>query len=822
MKEIFRTRDLFVPKNIQNRSKNVSYFCWFKKFDWDRGAVRLIILLVFFGMVIFSSEVKAQRTVDMSQYSQAYFDSIRAMVYDTTNVNYTIHAYRLKPTDKIVIDGKLNEPAWQKAEHKSHFIEKDPYPLVPTSDETEFAILYDAENIYIGAWCWDEHPEKVVAYLAPRGTYGADNLQLFLDTYNDHRTGYKFVISPTGVQGDELRYDDVKRDKNWNGIWYSEGSVDDKGWYVEVKIPFFNLRYASKENQTWGFNIMRTMARESSRSQWKPHLPEWDNNTRMSRLGQIVGIHDISSGRTFEFRPYGTVSSTKTMDAAPFNAVNFGGDVRFSPSPNITADFTFNPDFAQVDADVFEINLTRFPTRFAELRPFFTERINVFNTPLELFYSRRIGAKGDILGGVKMTGKLNHGVEFGVLGNVTGKSVFKSSMQNTEKATYGVMRVKKDIGGSSSIGILAATKEEVDRYNRIAGVDGSFVLRGNNFIDFQAATGQTEMQLDQNMAYNLSYIHTGDLMGVSFIGERVEPCFEINRVGYIQKEPYRGWDKATGIYKFSPRINKYNLRRIIANATFEYERDLFTSDYINGWLERYPGFTPDPMFGNVIHNNEGNSIISSGIRTSDNYKTGGDVTVNMINEMIFMVDYKHFTATELTGKYSGNIFMASYSTRPINKGADFAGVFGFTNGTYYNFNQKYVGTQKKYTLEGEGRLSRNFLTTLLGDYTETYTLSNRRDGRYFKLSSNSTWMFTKDFYLRVHAQGILGTTYYTQKEIYNEYLLSCLLSWEYRPGSFFYLAYNEGRFDTSGVSRWNQMSLNNRTIILKISYFFGV
>jgi len=783
----------------------------------------LSFLLLFIGhSIIFSFDVFAQREVDLSQFSKAYYDSIRITVYDTTNVNYTVHAYQLTPTDKIVIDGKLDESAWKNAEHKSNFIEKEPFPLIPTSDETEFAVLFDEENIYVGIWCWDAEPDKIVAYLSPRGTYGADNLQLFIDSYNDDRTGYKFVISPTGVQGDELRYDDVKRDRNWNGIWYSEGSVDDKGWYVEVKIPFFNLRYSTKEQQTWGFNIMRTMAREASRSQWKPHLPEWDNNTRMSQLGQITGIQNISAGRTFEFRPYGAVSSTESMDAASFRTLNFGGDIRYSPTPNITADFTFNPDFAQVDADVFEINLTRFPTRFTELRPFFTERINVFNTPFELFYSRRIGAKGDILGGVKLTGKLNHGVEFGVLGNVTGNSVFKSSFQNSEKATFGVMRVKKDILGSSNIGILAATKEEAGRYNRIVGVDGSFVLSGYDFIDFHVATGQTEMQLDQTMAYNLIYMRTGDLMGVSFVGERVEPSFEINRVGYIQKEPFRGWDKATGIYKYSPRINKYNIRRIIVNAEFAYERDLFTSTYINNWMERYPGFMPDPMFATAIQDDDGNLFVSDGTRTSNNYRTGVDVTVNMINEMIIMADYKHFNATELTDKYSGNLFSTSYSTRPVNKGADFAGVFGFTGGTYYNFNQNYVGNQRKFTLEGEGRLSRNFLTTLQGDYTKTFTVDNKNDGRYFKLSSNSILMFTKDFYVRLHAQGKFGTTYYTQKEIYNEYLLSFLLSWEYRPGSFLYLAYNEGRLDTSNKDLTNNFQLNNRTIVFKLSYFFSL
>ncbi|MDX1285504.1 MAG: DUF5916 domain-containing protein, partial [Draconibacterium sp.] len=454
------------------------------------GAKNYIFLLVNLILISFSSF--AQQEADLSQFSHAYFDSIRATIDDTTNSNFIVNAYRLNDTDNIVIDGKLNEPAWLNAEHKGNLIEKEPYPLIPMREDSEFAILYDDQNLYIGVWCWDSEPEKIVQRLAPRGTSGPDHLMLFLDSYFDKRTGYKFVVTPTGVQGDELRYDDVKRDQNWNGIWYSEGSVDDKGWYAEVKIPFFNLRYSKKEKQTWGFNIMRTISKYATRGQWKPHLPEWDNTTRMSQLGEIHNIENISSGRMFEIRPYSTFGSTATKSLPNNTAFNLGGDIRYSPTPNITADFTFNPDFAQVDADVFEINLTRFPTRFKELRPFFTERINVFNTPIELFYSRRIGAKGDILGGVKATGKLNHGFEFGVIGNITGESIFSNSMPNAEKATFGVLRVKKDILGSSSIGILAATKEEKENYNRIIGVDGSFLLSDNDLLDVQIATGQNE------------------------------------------------------------------------------------------------------------------------------------------------------------------------------------------------------------------------------------------------------------------------------------------------------------------------------------------
>lgn len=780
------------------------------------------LLLLFLSLFFICSKVSGQREVDLTQFSPAYFDSIRTMVYDTTNANFIINASRLTELDEIVIDGLLNEQVWQNAEHKGNLIEKEPYPLIPMSEETEFAILYDDENLYIGVWCWDSEPDNIIQRLSPRGTSGPDHLMLFLDSYFDKRTGYKLMVTPTGVQGDELRYDDIKRDNNWNGIWYSEGSVDEKGWYAEVKVPFFNLRYSGKKEQTWGFNIMRTISKEAARGQWKPHLPEWDNTTRMSQLGEIRNIQNISAGRTFEVRPYATVSSTKTLTVPPFNAFNIGGDIRYSPSPNITADFTFNPDFAQVDADVYEINLTRFPTRFKELRPFFTERINVFNTPQELFYSRRIGARGDIIGGAKVTGKLKHGFEFGALANLTGESVFSKSLQNVEKAVFGVMRVKKDILGSSSIGILAATKEEADRYNRIAGVDGSFMLNDKDIIDMQISTGQNEMEYDQNMAYNLAYIRTGDLWGMSFNLECIEPAFEINRVGYIQKEADRGWNKGTSIFRLSPRINKHNIRRIIANVEYEFSQDLFTQRYIDRWLEAFPDFIPNEMFGAVTESDSGEREIEEGVRSANNFQIGGDVTVNMINEMSFITEYKHYTATELTGNYTGNFFKIDYATRPLNKGSQFGGVFSAAGGTLYNFNQRYVGKQKSVSLDGQGRLSHNFLTKLEGAYTNTYDPYGDNDGRYFKLSSNSTWMFTKDFYVRLHAQGIFGTTYYDTKETYNDYLMSFLLSWEYRPGSFLYLAYNEGRFDTSNPVNINQFALKNRTLIFKISYFFSV
>lgn len=791
-------------------------------FSKNRNLDKIVVFFLL-NILFIPSTVFGQRTVDYDQYPETYFDSIRALIYDTVQENYTISAYQLdQKSEPIIVDGKLEEEVWKKAEHRGGFLEKEPFPLVPISEKTEFAILYDKENLYIGVWCWDTEPEKIVQELSPRGTSAPDHVMLFIDSYHDHRTGYKLVVSPTGVQVDELRYDDIKRDNNWNGVWYSEGSVDTNGWYAEVKVPFYNFRYNNKPLQTWGFNIIRNISKNASRGQWKPHLPEWDNTTRMSQMGNVENIKNISSGRKFEFRPYIAAGTSNSITTNPTKSINIGGDIRYSPTPNLTADLTINPDFAQVDADVFEINLTRFPIRFKELRPFFTERINVFNTPKELFYSRRIGASGSILGGGKITGKLNHGIEFGSLGIRTGRPIFKNGSGNAEEANFAVVRAKKDVFSSGSIGVLAAVKEERNKYNRVLGFDGNFILKQDDIVDFQISSGSYEKSIGQTMAYYFGYTHTGDLWGITANLDRVEPGFEINRIGYIQKEPDRGWNKGTGSFRFSPRINKHTIRRITSNVKYEVSQDLFTTRYIESWLLRYVNFIPDDQFGEIVQTDNQSRSISDGRRQSTNIMVGGDALVKFINEMSLFAEYSYFTATELTGKYNGNFLKLEYSTRPLNLGAKFAGIFSASGGTYYNFEQQLVGSQRTFTIAGQGRLSHSVLSKLQGGFTKTTNQSNEKDGQFFNISSNTNWMFTKDFFLRVHAQGIFGTAYLQEKQVNNDYLLSCLLSWQYRPGSFIYLGYNEGRYDELDPLMINRLAFKNRTIVLKVSYFFSL
>jgi hypothetical protein len=771
-----------------------------------------------------SSSAFAQRTKTIDQYTPAYFDSIKAVTIDTTNEHYRIRAYKLTPEDNISIDGKLIEQAWQKAEHQGSFVEKEPHPLVDISEETEFAILYDENNLYVGVWSWDSDPEKIVRQLNPRGTASPDNINLFLDTYNDRRTGYKFNISPTGVQGDELRYDDFKRDFNWNGVWYSAAFIDGKGWYAEVKIPFFNLRFRELKEHTFGINIMRNISKDGSRGQWKPHLPEWDMWTRMSTNGQVDGIYGINQGRRFEVRPYALSGMSEIAPDSPTGQLNTGLDVRFSPTSSITADVTVNPDFAQVDADVTEINLTRFPTRFKELRPFFTERTNIFNTLLELFYSRRIGSRGDILGGGKMTGKTGNGYEFGTLATITGKSIFSqhsAKINHQEKANFGVFRIKKDMFNSSSFGILGAFKEQADQYNRVLGIDGSFVMGQQFLLDVQAATSYTESIQSNNNVYYAQFKRTGDEFGLVAKFSRIGPFFEINRIGFMRKESNRGSNDLLTQWRLSPRIYKYKVRIISLQTDLGRSTDIFTDEYINQWLTDNPKQKPFVGLGQV-YNNNGTKRISAGTRDFNNWIFGETLSLIFENETRILAGYSKFKNTEVTESYTGDKWRITYLSRPFTKGARFPFTLSYNSGAFYNFNRKHVGSVNNLSAKVQGRLSTRFISSLQTQMSRTFAPTKRRDGKYWRFSSYATFMFTKDFYLRLQLQGNFGTTFYDNEEEYNKYLASALLSWEYSPGSFFYIAYNEGRFDENSPFQSKYFDFNDRTLLVKLSYRFNI
>jgi len=415
--------------------------------------------------------------------------------------NYVTSRVSTKPP---IIDGNLNDSAWQAVEWESNFIQHDPYEGVEPSQRTSFKILYDNNNMYFAVRAHDTEADKIDARLARRDEIGGDFIGLQIDSYFDHRTAFTFMVNAGGVKMDGIFTNDGE-DEDWtlDPIWYAKTSIDENGWSAEIKIPLSQLRYGKKEVQIWGLQVSRMLHRKTELSLWQ-HIPKsapgWTHN-----FGELQGITGLKPPRRIEFLPYivGQVETMKPEAGNPYitghkKTLNFGLDGKIGLSSDLTVDFTINPDFGQVEADPSVVNLTAYETYFEEKRPFFIEGKNIFayslmigdgdNANNNLFYSRRIGRspsyypdtkKGEyvnmpqnstILGAMKLSGKTKKGLSIGILDAVTqaenaeidnnGERRFKAVAPLTN---YFISRIQKDLndGATSFGGVFTNTSRNI-------------------------------------------------------------------------------------------------------------------------------------------------------------------------------------------------------------------------------------------------------------------------------------------------------------------------------------------------------------------------
>jgi len=406
-------------------------------------------------------------------------------------------AHRVNPHPPD-IDGRMDEPIWQKADWYGDFTQRQPDDGAPPSQQTAFKILYDDKNLYVGI------REKIVRRVTRRDQFEGDWVEINVDSYFDHRTAFSFTINAAGVKGDEAISEDGDYwDSNWNPVWYADVSVDDEGWIAEMKIPFSQLRFANLEEQVWGLQVQRKVFRKEERSVWQ-YIPQ-NTGGWVSYFGELRGIRGIEPSRRIELLPY-IVSDLRRLPQESGNPFATGQETHFSGgldaklgvTSDLTMDVTINPDFGQVEADPSEVNLTAFETFFEEKRPFFIEGQNILRYKImggdgsfsndQLFYSRRIGRtpqfspdldddeyskapdNTSIIGAFKLTGKTRSGLSIGVLNAVTEReSAQIASPDNRDAQTvepltnYFVGRVQQDYhSGNTSIGgIFTATNRRL-------------------------------------------------------------------------------------------------------------------------------------------------------------------------------------------------------------------------------------------------------------------------------------------------------------------------------------------------------------------------
>ncbi|MFH1575010.1 MAG: DUF5916 domain-containing protein, partial [Acidobacteriota bacterium] len=333
-----------------------------------------------------------------------------------------------KTDASILIDGSLSESAWSQAEVITGFTQFEPRYGEAASLDTAIRVLHDRQAIYFGIECRDSEPSRISSKVTRRDgeVWEDDSIALIIDTFNDKNNAYMFIVNSLGTQQDERWADNGRtRDVKWDAAWRSAGARNAGGWTAEVAIPFTSLRFDRNAKQ-WGFDAIRYIPRNLEMSRWSPDLTEW---FRVSEFGSIsqLALGDVITER-FTWIPYAQAQFEEGRDPG----ADVGLDVRYNLSSNMALEATFNPDFATIEADVEQINLTRFELSYPEKRPFFLEGAENYSTRIRQFYSRRIG---EIPWGAKLNGKTGRW-KFNILGTQSDPSSADPRVAPGEDAYY--------------------------------------------------------------------------------------------------------------------------------------------------------------------------------------------------------------------------------------------------------------------------------------------------------------------------------------------------------------------------------------------------
>src|SRR6266568_1022736 len=382
----------------------------------------------------------------------------------------------------IRIDGDLDDAIWQRVPAVTDFRQREPRDGAAPSFPTDVKVAYDATNLYVAVRAHDPQPERVVGLRTRRDSSSpSDWIKVIVDSFHDRRSAFEFGVNPAGVKEDRYWYSDGNEDDGWDAVWDVAVARDKDGWRAEFRIPFSQLRFRASDNATFGFAIVRDIARLNETDTWP--LISKSANGYVSSFGDLTGLKLAQSPKRLEVVPYvvGQVDTQPTQPGDPLITARdqtgtVGADVKYAVRPGITLTATVNPDFGQVEADPAVVNLSGFETFFAERRPFFVEGSGMFTFDLDcndgqcsgLFYPRRIGraprgspdlAAGayasipqqtKILGAAKLTGRMGK-FSFGALNAVTAdeqatvaNGPLRSQQSDEPMADYSVVRARRE------------------------------------------------------------------------------------------------------------------------------------------------------------------------------------------------------------------------------------------------------------------------------------------------------------------------------------------------------------------------------------------
>ncbi len=702
-----------------------------------------------------------------------------------------IHA--VSTVERPRIDGKLDDRVWHSGNPSTGFVQSEPDEGARATERTEVWVAFDADNLYVAAHLYDSDPNGVVIKDIRRDFRrdNQDTFEVILDTFGDRRNGYIFATNAAGARGDEqVTNEGRETNTSWDAPWSVKTERTSDGWTLEMSIPFAALRTGRGDVTTWGINFSRRIRRKNELVFWAP-IPRAYALTRLSLAGNLHDLGTVKRGLDLRVTPYMLGRTVRETGGATFAEDMEGGvDIKYGITVGLTLDAAVNPDFAQVESDVQQVNLTQFSQFFPEKREFFLENSGLFyigDTPrntristaprgdedLLVFFSRRIGLSPDgrpipLDGGVRLTGQ-EGGFLIGALAARTNE------LDSIPGNDFGVFRLRRNVFANSDVGALFMARSAVDDrgdHNYIYGGDANIRLPGR--VDWSSffINSDTPGLSGSTYAFQTSLNREANFVHVKFSHLSIGDNFN-DELGFVRRTGVRKWHADIGIRPRPTSLRRLGVREMHPHIVWNYLTDLSGTMIAKRFHSGYTFFFNNGGFGEFSVNPRTETLTS-------------ELTVHPDAQPV------------PPGRHDWVEYMLrGFTDQSRLLSLEFTGILGGL----------WTGTQRTIRLTANVRPSHHLFASV--GVSRTAGDLGVPGGDFVReiWTFRGNYSFTTDMFIDALAQ------YLADRDLLN---LNIRFNLIHRPLSNVYLVYNEQRFTTdNGVAP-------GRSVILKVTYMFGL
>ena len=730
----------------------------------------------------------------------------------------------------IKIDGNIDEAAWKEALPATNFVEQRPDAGKQEENvsRTEIYLLYDNTSIYVGGYCHEQTKENISKELIGRDKSGVNDFTgVIIDTYNDKINALGFFVTPYGEQFD-IKYLPNDEDISWNAVWHSEAKIHADGWSFEMRIPYSALRFVSKENQTWGLNIVRRRSKTGQQYTWNPIDPKV--NGFVNQEGQWIGIEKIEAPVRLSFSPYlSSYVNHFKPDTKPWkSSVNGGMDVKYGINQSFTLDMTLVPDFGQVQSDNEVLNLSPFEVRYNENRSFFTEGTELFNKG-NLFYSRRIGGTplhyGDIynqlalnetviknpqasklINAAKISGRTKNGLGIGIF-NAISKPMYAEvendikqlrKIETNPLTNYNILVLDQTLKNNSSISFINTnvlrSSNEYDA-NVTAGLFNLNNKKNTYKVNGKFAVSQIINSNSKNTvgyAHNLGFAKTGGRWNFNLSQSIEDDKYDINDLGLLFSNNELNHSLFTGYRWIKPK-NWYNRIQVNFNARYDILYKKFPNQKVN---TKFASFN-----SNINANAQLKNLWHVGAVVGYSPK-GNDFYEPRVSGYSFQtprrIQFSPWFETNSAKKYSisfnyflrlRSLFNSSNHQVNITQRYRFSDKFSLSQSVFYNpaiNDAGFYSTYRENNVLKDIIFSRRDLTTIENVLASKYNFNNK-SGITFRARHYWSKVQQKQLY-DLQLDGTLAPTIHSSLALkdrnFNIFNIDAVYTWQFAPGSF--------------------------------------